>query len=614
MKNLFEFYRRQILISFVGILFILLNCQVALAQFSNEKKQSAKTANQKSENPNMIRWKIFLDSLAQEARTVFPEERRPYAVVEVANAYWEIDREVSRSLYISALDSAWSLTEQDRKNRAVLNHILSSATKLDSALAKTLTKRLIDKEDSDSDKDEISSSTALEILKDDPSRAAQLAEAFAPNGLQYGAATFFMYRLAAQDIQLSNRVYEVYLTKVSASENIPLELILPLGGYAFGYAEFYNIDRKGQLSGATYPPVKGLSANPAFTNAFLNLAYRRIARTIERRKTAIGSEIESLNYPILFALEYLMPEVARFAPNSLPAWQQLQQQGIIGTTSQQSQQIANYIQTINQDRARAQKFSESSQASEQEAEASLENVEKLSGTCQRDVVYSKAALTFSSRKNFKRASDLAGEIKDLKQSESVKEVISLDMALSAIEIEDWEDAKERLKKIISLELKLITHAKLAEALLKKNEMAESMKIISNAVELIEKLSEAKTRTGFLFGLSAILLKTEPMEAQTLLENAVKNLNKLEAEDRRYFSIPIKVSLSCQGEDKTWYGASISLSNSNVFDALTLFAKKNPDEAKLITESVNDKITKIRSLAIITKIALANEKKQSVKQL
>lgn len=612
MKNLFGFYCRQILVLFIGWLFILLSCQIALAQLPNEKKQSVKTTNQKSENPNLIRWSIFLDSLAQEARTIFPEERRPYAVVEVANAYWEVDREISRSLYFSALDSAWALTEQDRKNRAVLNYILSSATKLDSALAKILTKRLIDKENSDDDRDEISSATALDILKEDANRAAQLAEAFAPNGLQYGTATFFIYRLAAQDIQLSNRVYGVYLNKVSANENIPLELILPLGGYAFGYAEFYSIDGRGQISGATYPQVKGLSANPTFTNAFLNLAYRRIARTIERRKTAVGAEIESLHYPILFALEYLMPEVARFAPNSLPAWQQLQQQGIVGTTTQQNQQIVNHIQTINQARARAQKFSESSQTPEQEAEASLENVEKLSGTCQRDVVYSKAALTFSSRKNFKRASEIAGEIKDLKQSASVKEVLFYDMAISATENGDWEDAQEKLKKISSTELKAITLTKLAEALVKKNEKALSAKIFSEAVAVVEKLSEAEARTGFLFALSTILLKTEPLEAQTLVENAVKSLNKQEAKDQMRFSIPIKVSLSCQGEDKTWYGDSISLSNSNVFHAVTLFAKQNLDKARLIAESIDDKITKLRVLALITKIALANEKMKESK--
>ncbi len=162
--------------------------------------------------------------------------------------------------------------------------------------------------------------------------------------------------------------------------------------------------------------------------------------------------------------------------------------------------------------------------------------------------------------------------------------------------------------------KPIVYSRLAEALMKKSEKAESAKIVGEAVKVTEKLSEAETRTGFLFGLSTILLKTDPLESQALIGNAVKNLNKHVAKDQMHFSIPIKVSLSCQGEDKTWYGSSVSLSNSNVFDALALFAKQNPDEAGLIAESIGDKITKLRSLAIITKIALANEKMKAAKQL
>ncbi len=156
------------------------------------------------------------------------------------------------------------------------------------------------------------------------------------------------------------------------------------------------------------------------------------------------------------------------------------------------------------------------------------------------------------------------------------------------------------------------YTKLAETLTSKNEKAQTGKIINEAVNVTEKLSEAETRTGFLFDLSTILLKTEPIEAQTVIRNAVKNLNKLEAKDQRRFSIPIKVSLGCQDKDDTWYGTFVSLPNSNVLEALALFAKQNPDEARLIAENIDDKVTKIRSLAIITKIALANENPQSAK--
>src|SRR3546814_8725869 len=58
--------------------------------------------------------------------------------------------------------------------------------------------------------------------------------------------------------------------------------------------------------------------------------------------------------------------------------------------------------------------------------------------------------------------------------------------------------------------------------------------------------------------------------------------------------------SCQGDSK-WYGGFETLPNSNVFDAFTLFAQQNPDDANRSAEDIGDKITKIRSLAVIAKV-------------
>ena len=99
------------------------------------------------------------------------------------------------------------------------------------------------------------------------------------------------------------------------------------------------------------------------------------------------------------------------------------------------------------------------------------------------------------------------------------------------------------------------------------------------------------------------MKTDPLEAETLYRNAVKNLNNQEPEDEPEYSIPVKVRLSCPGETETWYGGDDSLSNSSVSDALRLYADRNPDEASRVAEEIGDKITKVRALAVVTKVAL-----------
>jgi predicted negative regulator of RcsB-dependent stress response len=284
-----------------------------------------------------------------------------------------------------------------------------------------------------------------------------------------------------------------------------------------------------------------------------------------------------------------------------------------GITSEQSAKVASFINNIMQYRARARSYSDSPLTAEQEAEASLQNVEKLPGTCQRDVIYSKAALTFSSRNNFKRASEIAGKIEDLKQNEAVKQVISLDIALSAIEKGELDDARELLKKLSVPERRAFVYIRLAEAMAKKNDRGGITEIAGEAVKAIEKLPEAGMRSGLLFALSSVLLKTDAVEARETITDAVKNLNKQEVGDQLDFSIPIRVPLGCNGDENTWWGENVSPDNSNVFEAITLFAKKDPDEAGTIAEGIDDKVTKIRSLAIVTRIALANLKKRAPKR-
>ena len=596
MANLISRSALALVVASASLILLLLIPGISFAQRPVNKNRSA---NRLTEDPAILRWKILLSSLAQEARTVFPEERRPFAMVEVANAYWEVDHETSRQLYFSALDAVLSLIREDKKYRDLLNHVLSAATRRDAGLAKELNKRLIDKEN----RDDVSIETASDMIDENPIAAAQLAEAFAPGGLPDGTAAFLIFSIAKKDIALADRVYGVYLNKITANESIDLESVLTLAGYSFGYSEYYTISKTGSVSGASFVPIAGLSAKSAFTTAFLNLAQRRLTLAIERRDRAVGADIESLNFPILFASEYLLPEVAKYSPDSLPAWRQLQQRGIVGATTAQAQQVQNQILQIQQSRLRTQRFSDDAKSLEDEAEASLENVDKLPGTCQRDVIRSKAALLFNTRKNFKRALEIAGTIEDLKQIEKVKEAIAISVAESAIESGDLDDAEMKAGKISSLEHKARLYVILAEAFSARRDGQRTQEIAREALKLIEKVSDSGDQSAMLFSLSTILLKTDQLEAQATLRNGIKNLNKKEPVDRPSFTIPIKLPLSCAGEEATWYGGFETIPNSNVFVALALFAKQNPDEAIRSGEELGDKITKIRVLALIAKLVL-----------
>src|SRR5688572_33497462 len=52
-----------------------------------------------------LRWRGLLDGLNDEARSLFPEHNRPYALAEVADAYWNLDKARSVEIFTTALDA-----------------------------------------------------------------------------------------------------------------------------------------------------------------------------------------------------------------------------------------------------------------------------------------------------------------------------------------------------------------------------------------------------------------------------------------------------------------------------------------------------------------------------
>lgn len=582
----------------------------AAAQSPDAQKPPAKSSKTKTEDPRLVRWKVFLDALSQEARSVSPEERRPYAVAEVAGAYWEVDREESQAMFIAALDAAWRLAEKDKKYDDTLDHVLKTASKLDISLAKLLTKRLAEKPGAKKNRGDISGSNALELLKDDPQLAARLAEEFAPDGLPLSALNL-IYGLARVDVTLADRVHGVYVDKVAMDSDISLESMLPLCPYAFGYSEYYTMDNAGGSYGMILVPVKGIVPNPRSAAILLNLAFQRITREIELRNTAVGADIEKRTWGILFATQYLMPEVARFSPASMAAWQLLDERGRTGATPGQLSEVEMRLNSLYSTRARTQAIAESADKLDELAEAPLADVEKIAGTCERDVIYLKAALFFSDRKNFKRSQELASKIEGEKRAESIKNQLHYDMALADIEAGEWDEADVHIKKVSSPELKAIAQVRMTEALIGKSDKIAAGKAADTAASSIERLSEAKDRAGLYFSLASLLQKTDRGESRGYFEKGIKNLNKLAPDDEIRYVFLSQVITNCKDDGKTgeWYGGVETIPGSTVFDAVRLFAREDADETNSAVEAVADKITRIRAQAIVAKIALQGLKKQ-----
>jgi hypothetical protein len=107
------------------LLITLLVCAPVLAQQSATKKPTRKTIN--DESSDVIQWKYLLASLANDARSLLPEKSRPYALAAVADAYWNLDREIARELFMAALDSAFSPKEDEKVDSSAINQVLAQS-------------------------------------------------------------------------------------------------------------------------------------------------------------------------------------------------------------------------------------------------------------------------------------------------------------------------------------------------------------------------------------------------------------------------------------------------------------------------------------------------------
>jgi hypothetical protein len=531
------------------------------AQRSVTEKQSQRTSN--DESRDVIQWKYLLATLVNDARSLSREKDRPYALVAVADAYWNVDRDMARELFKAALESACPLREEDKCDSLAITRVLAVATKRDISLTKTLLKTIGEKQ-KPGDLEETPLSVALDLLATDPNGATKLAEAFVPTGLSSGAANSFIFRLARQDVGLANQVYGAYLNKFAADSKLPLSQLISFGGYAFGYSEFYGLTQGAppQLYGVSSRRIANLSLNPALARAFLDLAFQRTSETIGRAAQVVGAERDYLTAVNLFAIAYVLPEVVRYYPNALPAWRELQQRATIGTTAIQHEQVAQQIQSINEQRARVQRFDDAPELSgEQESEARIEKAEKLSNSCQRDKEYSKAALGLGSSKQFKRALEIADLVSDLKQRDGVMQYLFYDMAVAAREAGEWIEMRAKAKSISTPELVAVLYIKAADVARGRDGIT-SAELIRETLKNTERISDPEVRAGVLLGAAAVQVKIDVFAGLEILKTAIKTVNQGRGKGQSRFSILMKVSLACPGDDE-WYGARVSLANATL---------------------------------------------------
>lgn len=195
---------------------------------------------------------------------------------------------------------------------------------------------------------------------------------------------------------------------------------------------------------------------------------------------------------------------------------------------------------------------------------------------------------------------MADRISDTKQRDTIRQFLFYDMASAAAKVGDWLEAREAAKAVFTPELRAALLVRTAEAAIRRKDRALGGELLMESVKNVEQVSEAEVRAGLLFAVAAVQIEADPLEGLEILRRAVKAVNQQTTKDSTQFSIPMKISFSCDGEDDSWYGAPVSLANASASEALSLFSKYNIEETLLVAQNLEDQGMKIRVIASILK--------------
>src|ERR1700752_3042459 len=104
----------QTLVIKLTVLYCLLQLLNIIAYSQSSMDKQATTVGSESQrlaqqDEQKLKWKAILDNVSAEVGSITQDNLKPYAMAQIAEAYWHIDQETSKGLFMNAFERASSL-------------------------------------------------------------------------------------------------------------------------------------------------------------------------------------------------------------------------------------------------------------------------------------------------------------------------------------------------------------------------------------------------------------------------------------------------------------------------------------------------------------------------
>lgn len=573
---------------------------------SQDDKRPADNAPQSASRPkapaDLTDWKILLDNLEVETRTLEPERERPLIIAELADAYWQFDQNQSKKLFNDAFDRALSLPAAQKPAEIIAN-ILSTAARRDRALGVSLTTRLIESRDKRNSSGGPAWRSARDLLDSDLGLAVELAQATAASGPSMSGLSF-LFKVAEKDPAAGEKLYDVYLKRMLATRNTDLSSVLWLAGYPLGYGEAYGgaIDPM-SFTGFGGLRTPGLNPNPTFARAYLQLAFTSITDTLRRAATATESERDVLNSLALFGAAYLFPEAQRYLPGAEGAWSSIYRQAQTGTSNERQAAVEKRLQSILELRARTSKSTEDYLSGE--ARDKLELISKLPAGCKRDQAYAEVAFNFAHSKKFPQSQQMAERIDNLSLRDQVLQFVNYDIAAAAIDSGNLVEAPALAEKVAAKAQRALLFVRIAGGSLKSGDKSGALDLLNRARVLVRDPGDPGLQASVLLAVASVYVQFDPLEATIVMREAIKAVNHVkERVPGAAFSVLRRVDLGCEGDNR-WYGGTERAETFSLYETLAALAVSDirAQGTMSLASELEDKPTRVRAQLSVIKAAM-----------
>ena len=574
---------------------ILLSC---LPTVAGQVPANSKTRRSNQEqNAELLRLREVLDHLALDARTLHDQNSRPDAVIAVADAYWELDQNKARDLFLAALDLTLASDFSSKDRDSTARRVLVSAARRDPELTKKMINRLQASQDRESRIEPIGA--AIDLLQTDLKAAEAIALASSKLGPSLDSA-WLIFELQKQDSAAADRVYLAYLNNVN--RGAPSQLLW-LAGYPFGYVEALGGSNDPlQFTGMLGIRSSTLRPNPALARAFLQITTEVINQVLAESTGLSPEQAEALNGLIFFTSTYLSPQIERYRPDLTNRWRALQERSSAGVAMNRRQDIVSRVNSIFAARPRENEETVESGAS---IEDLLAEAEKLPTTCQRDSAYARALFQLSHQKDFRRALSVADKIDSLDLRTQALQFIYYDMAVAALSTKttaNLDEASRNAERLTLPEQRGLLYMKMAEVARANGDRDRAFAFMLEAGRSAERIVEPGARAGLLFSVAYELtdLDSSLSEPIRMMRSAIQVLNDNKNIKIDQINLLRRVDLGCGNKSGEWYGSSSPLAQFNLIETLGKIASSDVTTAEELIGSLAEGPNRIRARAAIAR--------------